>query len=173
VGALLVEAKGGDKNVRVAANKALAELAGPKQLPALVELLAAEKDKSVQKSTEQLLIAVARKSNDKSARTAPVLKLMDKSDVPLKCACLRVLGGVADQTSLDALRKALTDTNPELVDTAVRELAKWPDERAIQPLLKAIPAMENRTHRILAIQGCARMRTDAGCRQGSVGTGRE
>jgi hypothetical protein len=68
-----------------------------------------------------------------------------------------VLASVPTSTTLEAMVAATKDANPEVQDTAVRELANWPAPAAFEPLARIAQSTDNRTHRVLALRGYLRM----------------
>ncbi|MHC4116137.1 MAG: HEAT repeat domain-containing protein [Planctomycetota bacterium] len=151
---LLVAASAGDADVRKASLKALADLAGPDDQEALIGLLVNLKGDTGRSEAERAVIAVSRQIEE-PARTEPILAAMD-SPTATKCSLLRVLGGIGGERGFAVVRRALTDTDVEVRDTAVRTLADWPDAAAARALLAVFQTTSNRTHRVVALRGCVR-----------------
>ncbi len=147
---------GSDKNadVRRAAFKALADLAGPEHQKALIKLLLNLKGEKGRPEAERAVIAVSR-NLDEAASTEPILAVMD-STTTTKCSLLRVLGGIGNTRGFVVVRQGLKDTKPEVRDTAVRTLANWPGPTPVRTLLEVFQTTSNRTHRIVALRGCVR-----------------
>jgi HEAT repeat protein len=147
---------GSDKNadVRRAAFKALADLAGPEHQKALIKLLLNLKGEKGRPEAERAVIAVSR-NLDEAASTEPIFAVMD-STTTTKCSLLRVLGGIGNTRGFVVVRQGLKDTKPEVRDTAVRTLANWPGPTPVRTLLEVFQTTSNRTHRIVALRGCVR-----------------
>ena len=75
----------------------------------------------------------------------------------VRCSLLRVLGGIANAGAFEALSNALKDQNAAVEDAAVRALAAWSDAAAAEVLLDIYGRTQNRTHRLLALRGFARL----------------
>ncbi len=180
VGAILKEAASPDAKVRTAAFKALGRLANEKDLPALVKLLVDLPGESGRREAEKAVIAAGwhgLPAREDTARMA-VPRRLKQTDVVLdalrsekrpavKCSLLRVLGGIANAPAMQAVRDGLKDSDSQVIDTAVRELANWPDAAATDVLLEIFKmdsrfrgndiTVQQQTHRILALRGLVRL----------------
>ncbi len=155
---LLKEAAGADAGVRKAAFRALGRLAEPRDLSLLLTLLVNLPDDQVTREAERAVIAVARKGAGRMGRTDPVLRVLQaRKSMGVRCSLLRVLGGIADVESLYALEASLRDPDPTIYDTAVRELASWPNADAAPALAGVFGDAQSRTHRILSLRGFVRL----------------
>ena len=152
---LLVAGSDKDGDVRRAAFKALADLAGPEHQKALIKLLLNLKGNVGRPEAERAVIAVSR-NLDEAASTEPILAVMDSATTTTKCSFLRVLGGTGNTRGFVVVRQGLKDSNPGVRDTAVRSLADWPNPTAARTLLEVFQTTSNRTHRIVALRGCVR-----------------
>jgi len=165
VPALIEEAAGPDASVRAAAFKALARLAAPEQLPAILKLLAGLQDDASRQEAERAVVAVARKIPDEGGRAdAAIAALQEANAPPARLSLLRVLGGIANAKALEAIRGALKDGDAGGQDAAVRTLANWPDAAATSVLLEVFRSTSHETHRVLALRGCVRLLNQAGSR---------
>ncbi|MHC4173981.1 MAG: HEAT repeat domain-containing protein [Planctomycetota bacterium] len=158
VASLLKEAWSSDSKVRRAAFKALGRLAGEKDLPSLIKLLASLQDVSGRSQAERAIVSVSRKISDDGRRADAVLAgLRGERRVGVRCSLLRVLGGIANTKALETLEAASKETDPAVRDTAVRALAKWPDATAAEALLEIFQNTQNQTHRLLALRSLVRL----------------
>ena len=158
VPAMLKEAASSDVKVRTAAFKALGRLADRKDLPAMVKLLVDLPGEGGRREAEKAAIAVSRRIAGESKQSEVVLAaLAAESRAPVKCSLLRVLGGVANGPALQAVQNGLKDADPQVRDTAVRELANWPDAAATEAVLGIFKTTQDQTHRLLALRGLVRL----------------
>lgn len=158
VPALLAEAAGGDSKVRRAAFRALGRLAGEKDLPALVSLLAQIKGAGGRADAERAVVAVARKIAEPGRQADAILAALNgEQRVEARCSLLRVLGGVANEKSLEALCDALNDRDAQVRDTAVRTLSDWPNAQAAETLLEIYRETQDQAHRLLSLRGLVRV----------------
>jgi len=147
---------GSDRNsdVRKAAFKALADMAGPEDQKAVIGLLINLNGDTGRAEAERAVIAVSR-NVDGPAAIEPILAAMD-SPVATRCSLLRVLGRLGGQKAFTVVRRGLDDGNAEVRDTALRTLADWPDATAARTLLEVFQTASNQTHRVVALRGCVR-----------------
>ena len=154
--ALLDEAARGDEKVARAAFKALGVLAGPRDLPAIVRLLAAAKGEAAQ--AETAVVLVAGRIADPSKRADAVLAALASAREPApRAALLRVLGRIGGEKAYAAVGRAIGDDNAEVKDAAIRALAAWPDARAADALLGLAEDADSEVHRVLALRGYVRL----------------
>ncbi|MCK4291678.1 MAG: HEAT repeat domain-containing protein [Planctomycetes bacterium] len=158
VPALLAEAASEDEAVATAAFKALTSLAGPKDLPALVELLAGLNSDHAHIHAENAVVAAAGRTEDRDKRTDDILARLNSADgIAVRSSLLRVLGRIANDRALQTLQNALNEKNDQIRDTAVRALAAWPNSRALNTLSAISQNTSDNTHRVLAFRGYVRL----------------
>jgi HEAT repeat protein len=155
---LLEAACEAEADVRKAAYKALGRLAGPEELPRIIESLVENYSQTVQTDAERSIIAVSKKIPDERTRADSVLDAFKREErTTVRCSLLRILGGIANQKALFALKSTLASTDSEQQDTALRELAAWPNVDALPFLETVLENPSNETHRILAFRGYVRL----------------
>ncbi len=158
VPALLLEAAGGDSKVRRAAFRALGRLAGEKDLPALVSLLAQIKGAGGLADAERAVVAVARKTAGPGRQADAILAALNgEQQVETRCSLLRALGGVANQRALEAVCDALKDSDAQVRDAAVRTLSDWPNAQAAETLLGIYRETQDQAYRLLSLRGLVRV----------------
>jgi len=157
VGDLVAEAKGPDASVRAAAVKALGQLAAASDLPTVLGLLLAPKDAGDVDGIERAVMRVARKIANEAARADAVLVALNKaSSTPVRCSLLRTLGGIGNAKALKTVVAALSNSNADIKDAAVRALSNWPDAKALDVCLGIFRKTDSMVHRVLALRGCVR-----------------
>jgi len=158
VEALLKTAQDEDRKVRSESLKVLRVVAGPKDLPALVNLSLDLAGKSDRTEAEKMIAAVAHKIEDEKNQAAAVLAVLPNvKDVEDRALLLRVLGRIGDSSALPMLRTALNSREQEIQDAAIRALSDWPTAEPVPDLLKVAQNSENRVHRVLALRGFVRL----------------
>jgi HEAT repeat protein len=141
---------------------AIKELADPRSLPVLVELLVKPKNNLAQRDIQEAIIETCRHMENKDAATAPVLAALRGAAAPARCALLGVLASVPSAKSLEALRAAVNDGNADVKDTAIYGLAVWPDPAAAPDLLAIAGSNKNPKQKLLALRGAIRLGGPAG-----------
>jgi len=161
--ALLQEAEGENPEVVTAALKALGHLAGPDHLPDLVQRLVDLKAAKARPAAERAVLQVALKARAPAGGTRPVLAAFKKAEaVMVKTSLLRVLGGIGGKEALAAVTGALKAPAQGVRDAAVRALGSWPDASAVPALVGLVKKTDDRTYRVVALRGAARLLAKAG-----------
>jgi HEAT repeat protein len=153
---ILEQAKENDPGVAGAAMDTLAILGRASEIGPLVAIMGNAKDEGVRKSAEAALIAIGSRAPEK--KSDPILAaLAGAKSVETRCGLIRVLGGIADEKALDAVKEALRDGEPAVRDCALRTLAAWPNTAATPALLSAARLTDaNNLRRAIAIRGALR-----------------
>ncbi len=156
VDALLSAARGKESAVSTAALRALRDLAGAKDVPGLVELLAtlgpAQGD-----DAGKTLAAVAKRCGAGTEATGLLLAKYSGADATgLRNALLAAMGEIQDGKALPVLLAALSksDSDSQIRTTAIKALGAWPSYEPAKALLDIARSSKDRTERVLAIRGC-------------------
>ena len=155
---LMKTAQDEDSKVRRESFKVLKAIAGPKYLPALVELLVGVQSSADRREAEKTVTAVAHKISDKNRQAEAVLaKLALVKEEGGRCSLLRVLGKIGDDSALAVLRAGLKDKSAAVKDACIRSLAEWPTAEPMADLLKVVQTTDNKLHHVLALRGYVRL----------------
>ena len=158
VSVLLATAKDSDRKVRIESLRILKVVAGPAEMPALVDLLINAQSSSDRNEAQKTVAAVAHKIEDKNRQAEAVLAVLPEvKPIPSRCALLGVLGKIGDNTALPVLMAALKENDTEVQTEAIRALAEWPNPKPVADLLKVAEGSDNKVHRILALRGFVRL----------------
>jgi HEAT repeat protein len=146
----------GDANLDVvkASFKAIGELAGVAQIPAVVDAML--KTRAVT-AAEAALTALCARQADRTGCTDTLLPGLYKAQGKPKLALLRVLRTVGDVQALTAVRAAATESDTFVRETALRALCYWPTADALPDVAHIAKTSEDRTFRILALRGQLRL----------------
>ena len=156
VDALLAAARGKESAVGTAALRALRDLAGAKDMPGLVELLATS-GQAQRDDAGKTLAAVARRCGAGAEATGLLLAKYSGADAAgLKNALLAALGEIQDSKALPVLLAALSknDSDSQMRNTAIKALGTWPSYEPAKALLDIARSSKDRTERVLALRGC-------------------
>lgn len=155
---LMKTAQDEDSKVRRESLKVLKAIAGPKYLPALVELLVGVQSSADRREAEKTVTAVAHKISDKNRQAGAVLaKLPSVKEEESRCSLLRVLGKIGDDSALAVLRAGLKDKSAAVKDACIRALAEWPTAEPAADLLKVVQTTDNKLQHVLALRGYVRL----------------
>lgn len=149
-----------DPKVRVAALKDLGELGGAAELPPMLAYLDRASSPADLGAAEEALGAVSSRATDPTGVAAKLAAHLDQSQPPQKAVLLRVLGNVGGKTSLDAVRAALNDPNPEVRGAAVKALNSWPTAEAAPDLLALALDGKDAEEKLACLQGYLRWAAD-------------
>lgn len=109
---LLTSATDSEPGVRNASFKALADLASPSDLDALLGILAGATSDEDRESAERTVVSVMMRTGDEQVRTAPIMAACGAATDPiLKASLIRILGSLGDSPALDTIRAAAQDTD--------------------------------------------------------------
>ena len=148
----------GDAQVRGAATKALRSVAGPSAVAPLVAHLKAAASEADATRLVQVLLAAADRSTDKEAIVKDLVPMLEGTN-PLKKVVFPVLGKLGGATALAAVRAEVAKEGA-LHRDAVRALADWSGDDALEPLLGVAKEDKDDVVRILALRGYIRIVAD-------------
>ncbi len=154
INALLDMVNDPDRKVRVASIKALGELAEPKYMPQLLNILVNCKSDAERNDAIMTVTAVAHKITDEKNQAADAIAKLDQvNDKDAKIALLRVLGKVGDEHALPILKKELQNKDQDVQIAAIRALSDWPTVNPINDLMQVAKTSTNERNQVLALRG--------------------
>jgi len=151
--ALVEAAKTGVGPVRTEALKALRELAGKSEIPALVDLIFVVEPSQADEVGKALSSVARRHSVHRECTETILSKYKGARNDGQRVALLMTLGGLGHDLALPILRESLKDDNSEVRYAAIKALSVWPSAAVAGDLVKVVESTDNRTHRILALRG--------------------
>ena len=149
-----------DEGVRVEAFKAIGILAGADQLGAVLDLLVTVQGDKARNEAEKACTSVAKKIAEEGKRAEAVIAKFEatgKGDKPTRASLLTVLGQIGDPAALDILRKAAKARNEEVSEAAIRAIAGWPTDAALDDCLDIAKNEDNQVLRIVSLRGAIRI----------------
>jgi HEAT repeat protein len=136
---------------------AVGDLATPLHLPAVLKLLASEKDEAVRDSLESAAASIVLHAKNPAEPTKQIVDAHASATGEYRASLLRTLAKLPGASSLSAIRGDLTHADAKIADAAVRALASSTDPAATDDLVQIIKSTSNETHRILALRGYIRL----------------
>ena len=155
--ALFEAARASDAKLRIAAVKRLGELAGPEQLPGLLDLLGKASGSEDLEAVEQAVSAVSLKAASPASCVGQVEARLNQSEPAQKCALVRVLGAIGSPNALQAIRAAAKDPNADVHSAAIRTLGGWATADAAPELLALAKEASNPTDKMICLRGYLRL----------------
>jgi HEAT repeat protein len=151
--AVLDAASAPQPEVRVLAVKRLGELAGPKELPAVLNLLTAARTQEDLDAAEQALGSICAKAANPDPCVDMLTGKLAQATPTQKSALLRVLTATGGAKALGFVRISLTDQNPEVRSAAIRALTGWNTTDAAPDLLKLAQTAQTPSEKMLCLRG--------------------
>jgi sugar phosphate isomerase/epimerase/HEAT repeat protein len=142
-----------DAALRAASLKAAGALGTEADLPALLSLLSASDVATDLPAAERALTALCLRAHPADGCVAILVTHLDGPPTN-RCIVLRVLGAVGGHAALEAVRAAVSDSNPEVAHTAIRTLAQWRSADAAKDLLDLAKSLPDTADRLLCLRGC-------------------
>jgi HEAT repeat protein len=149
--AVFAATKDDDTKVRKAAQKALAAVATPDDVAALVEILGRTAGSPESIGVKRALMNVGPANPE--AFAAAISARMSGVENAAKADLLDALACVGGKTALDVVGRSLAD--PALKEAAVKALSRWPDAAAL-PMLSTAAAGNDKIA-VLAVRGAAEL----------------
>ncbi len=158
-GPRLLEAAGDpDAAVRREALAALPDLVDVTAFPRLLGLLVRAPSPADREAVGDALAGIGNRSAATDRGTGVLAgALVTAMAPPVRVTLLRCLGRLGGETALWAVEDCLFDTDAAVVDAAVRGLCDWPDQAALDRLLRLAAEAPVETHRVLSLRAAVRL----------------
>ncbi|WP_340105457.1 family 16 glycoside hydrolase [Rhodohalobacter sp. 8-1] len=153
---LLSELNTFDGDVRLATFQALSALGTPDDLSRFVNLLPRARNEEETNAIQQAIASVAADIPDEQSRTEPVINALGQPTTEQVPALLETLGIIGGEQAVESVSSYTSHSNTDVRDSAISELANWPDARAIQPILETLETTDAEKSRRL-LDGLARI----------------
>jgi HEAT repeat protein len=151
---LLNAAKDENARVRVAALRALGQVAAADDMGALVDLLIIAESNAERREAERTVVAVATKIEPAEKRgTAIMQALPGVQDMAAKSSLLLVLGRIGVADALPILKDGLSSDDAELKRAAILSLSEWPTPEPADALLNVAKTAKEASHKVLGLRG--------------------
>jgi HEAT repeat protein len=154
---LLAAAVDDDPRVRTAAMTALGQLAGPEQIPGMVQgVLKAEKGRE-RAAAEKAVMFVCSRSADVEQRAAPLLAAIETLSATDRRAMLSTLGRVGGPAARKTIEGAIAASDPETHVMGIHGLCNWPNARITARLIELAQTDQHPSHRTMALRALIRV----------------
>ncbi len=158
---LLGYASDNDEQISAASYKALVNVAGTDDIPALIGLLTNAKTSTARKNATATLKSILAKvpDNDKDKETKVIItKMQQAENGDVKLSLLSSLNALGGSTSLNIVIEATKSTDESMKDCGIRTLSDWPDYEAAKILLDIASKPETSLiHYVLTTRGAMRL----------------
>ncbi len=154
---LLGEAAHPDPAVRSRAADALAKLAGPKDIPALVALVLKAEKGPQRDEVEKAVRLVCQQAPEAEHRADPVIAVFRSTQAADQVELLPLLGRLGGPAARTIIQQALDSKAPQLYEAGVRAICNWPDPSAADQLLDLAEKAAAPAHRLMALRAFIRV----------------
>jgi hypothetical protein len=157
---ILASCRDGEREVRIAAYKALRGLADDKMLAALADELVAAKPGTELNEMEQTMIAVALRAQSADAASTTIAARLGKSP-DADSSLLTALAKRGGAKALEAVRQCVASSDADRKKAAVRAMAVWADTAPLKDLMNLMQNDPDAANRVLALRGYVRLVGDS------------
>jgi len=128
-----------DMAVAAAGLSAMSSLAGPGELPSLIEMARSANDPAIRDGAESALVGICSRSGE-AASQAILAELKQATTATERNCWIRVLARVGFPKALPIIEAAAGDSDSAVAENAIVQLGHWPDPAPMEALLNAIEA---------------------------------
>jgi HEAT repeat protein len=154
---LLAITRDSDPAVRTASMAALGQLAGPEQVPGLLQgVLGAEKGRE-REAAERAVALVCARIPEAGQQAQPVLAALSKLPKADQTALLPTLGRVGGPAALKTVEAAIAETDSGRHEAGLRALCNWPDASVAARLIELLQTDAHPEHRTAALRAVIRV----------------
>jgi HEAT repeat protein len=156
---LLEIARSQDEGIRGGSLRALALLAGPAQLPDLVQLVVQAATDDARAEAADALGSACQRIESRSGHcdTQALVEALRSGTLAARLALLPVCSGLAEAPVRERMRAALQDHEAAVREAALRALCDTRDGELLPDLLQAAGGAGDAKTRLLAVRGCVRL----------------
>jgi hypothetical protein len=159
-GLLVNAARDGDEATRLAAIRALGDVAPVNEISAVVRVLGESKTGTEAEAAERAVAAVIARAAPRETMAEPLIGAMGEAGAARRGALLRLLSAAGGPKALETVRSSAKGLDKQVQDAAIRALCDWPTADAAPDVLALAKGSENPVHRRLALRGYVRMIAD-------------
>ncbi len=150
---VLAQTKDADDKVKLAATKALADLANAGDIGQLVKLMLDAENSKLRNAAQKTIVSAAKRASE----IGSILTALDNAGDKSKALLLETLSKLGGKEAINKVLAQTTSSVDKVKDAALRALANWPDEYAISPLLDIAAKTEDSKYHVITLRGCLRI----------------
>ncbi len=154
---LLAEATTQGPIVATRAFEALAKLAAPSDIPALVAIVLKTEKAPLRDEAERAVRQVCLQIADAAQRAQPVLIIFQAAGPADRLVLLPLLGRIGGDKVRPLVQEALDSSDPATYEAGVRAISNWPDAGAADQLLRLAETAHLPTQRQWALHAFVRV----------------
>jgi HEAT repeat protein len=147
----------GDAAVRAAAMEALGQLAGPDDIPAMVQGVLKASRGAERAAAEKAVMFACARSEPPDERAAPLLAAINTLSVNDRLTMLSTLGRVGGPAALAVVEKAIGSSDAKQHSAGIGAISNWPDASIAPRLIELAQQDEHEGHRITVLRALIRV----------------
>ncbi|MBN2316777.1 MAG: HEAT repeat domain-containing protein [Sedimentisphaerales bacterium] len=151
--ALLKAAEDANPRIRPEAIRRIGELGGPGEISSLLDVLMRLSESRDLSALERALGTVCTKTDDPQSNTGRLTSSLNRATPGQKSVLLQVLSVIGGPDALEAVRKAMNDTNSQVRAAAVQSLCGWKTADAAPDLLTLAKTSPDPAEKTAALRG--------------------
>ncbi len=146
-----------DPKVRTAAMVALGQLAGPEQIPGMVQGVLKAKKGREREAAEKAVMLVCNRIADPPTRAEPLVAAINKLAAADRSTLLPTLGRVGGPSATKIIEGAIAASDPVLHEIGIRSLCNWPDVSSVPRLIELTGKDPHADHRTMTLRALIRI----------------
>ncbi len=146
-----------DSNVQLAAIEALRSVGTAEDLSAVMDIVINSDNSGLRSAAQRTAVILLEQLDLASSRINALMEYYNKVPPRQKVYVLQTLGQLDSDRALAIIQEEVNSGDSILQDGAVRILANWQSQGAIEPLITITRESDNLTHRVLSLQGALRL----------------
>ena len=151
------KAESENEDIRQAVLAGMTNLAGPQDIPHLIEMLVETDRNQDIRLIQAAIIACANQIEDKDKRADLLLVALQTADEEKQPDLLRLLSRIGSQNALQAVIAKTKSENPQIQAVAISVLSEWPDFEAAEELSRIWRNTEIQKYLLVASRGYVRL----------------
>ena len=151
------KAESENEDIRQAVLAGMTNLAGPQDIPRLIEMLVETDRNQDIRLIQAAIIASANQIEDKDKRADLLLVALQTADEEKQPDLLRLLSRIGSQNALQAVIAKTKSENPQIQAVAISVLSEWPDFEAAEELSRIWRNTEIQKYLLVASKGYVRL----------------
>ena len=154
---LFTQIESGNEDVRRAALAGLENLAGPQDMPRLINMLLESDRNQEVRLIQNAIVASANQIEEMEKRTDLLLETMQTASEEKQPDLLRPLSRIGGRNALQSVIAKTKSENLQLQTVAISVLADWPDIDAAEELSRIWRNTKSQKYLLVAIRGYVRL----------------
>ena len=143
--------------VRLAAIRALNNLVTAGDLERLVRLMLGVHTTAERTAAQKAVVTAAQQFDNRDKATELLRKTLKNSNAAIKLSLLSVLAKIGGPQALSAVSAEMQSSDTDVKNAAVRALAGWPNDAAVDALFKIVCETKQLKQQVLALRGLIRL----------------